>query len=192
MHRRGAGGVGLGGLHAAPAGTGTPGDQRLGIGRYALEFFHKGFATGEAVHAVLIERRVAFHGYDVIAFVVLDQVVKNGLGLMPGSRHDGVVVIQRDQRQDGVLGQRVGRADEGLGTAGAFQAVQPDHRHTRFGFQCIGNARDKSRAQAQRGGGQAAELQEAASGHALATHGLIESLHVVTLLHAMQMAFDVF
>ena len=181
VHRRGAGGVGLGGLHAAPGGARTPGDQRLGVFGQALEFFYKRLTTGKAEHAVFVQRRVAFHRQNVVAFVLLLDFFQDGFCLMTGGRHDGVVVIQRDHRQNGVLGQRVRRADERFGATGALQPVQPDHRHARLGFQRVGNFGHKSRTQAQRSGRQAAKFEEAATGHPLTPHHVVESLHLVLL-----------
>jgi hypothetical protein len=150
--RRGAGRVRLGRLHAAPGGAGAPGDDRLGVGHGFL-ISTKGLPPIDAVHAVLVERRVALDGQDVVALVLLHDLFEDGLGLVAGGGHQRVVVVERDHRQHHVLGQRVRRADEGLGAAGAFQAVQPDHRRARLGLHGVAISA-RSRPQAQRGGGQ--------------------------------------
>jgi len=183
MDRGGLGRVGLGGLHATPGSAGAPGDHGLGVLGHFLQALHERAAAVDAEHAVFIERRIAFHRDDVIAFVPLGDVVEDGLGLVAGGGHQGVVVIERKHRQDHILGQRVCRADERLRTTGAFKAVQPEHRGARLVFKCMRNPRDRRGAQPQRCGGQAAELEKAAPGDALAAQYVVKGLgHLACLL----------
>jgi hypothetical protein len=84
----------------------------LAVLGHALELFDEGLARLDAEHAVLVERRVALHGQDVLTLVLGHDLVEDGLGLVAGGGHQGVVVVQRDHRQHHVLGQRVGAADE--------------------------------------------------------------------------------
>jgi hypothetical protein len=52
---RGLRGVGLGGLHAAPAGAGTPGDDGLAVLGHALQLLDEGLARLDAEHPVLVQ-----------------------------------------------------------------------------------------------------------------------------------------
>jgi hypothetical protein len=79
---------------------------------HVLQLLDEGLAADDAEHAVLVQRRVALDGQDVVALVLGHHLVKDRLGLVPGGGHQGVVVIQRDHRQHHVLGQRVRGADE--------------------------------------------------------------------------------
>ena len=176
VDRHRGGRVRLGGLHATPGGAGTPGDDGRGVLGHVLELLDEGPAAGHAEHAVLAERRVAFDGQDVVALVVLHHLLERGLGLVPGGGHDRVVVVERDHRQDHVLGQRVRRADERLGAAGAFQPVQPEHRRARLGLERVRDGRGEGRREAERGGRQAAELEVAAAGDPLPAHDFVEGL----------------
>ncbi len=176
VDRHGVGRIRLGGLHAAPRRAGTPGDHGLGILGHMLELVGEGPAAGHAEHAVFTQRRVAFDGQDVIALVLLHHLLERGLGLVPGRGHDGVVVVERDHRQDHVLGQRMRRADERLGAAGALQAVQPEHGRSRLGLQRMRDGRREGRPQAQRSSRQAAELHVAAAGDSLPAHDFVEGL----------------
>ena len=95
------------------------------------------------------------------------------LGLMPCGRHQRVVVVERDHRQDDVLGERVRRADERLAAAGALEAVQPHDRRARLGFHRFGDLLRPCIAKSQRRGGETAELEEAATRDALPAHQVI-------------------
>ena len=176
VHRRRPGRIGLGGLDATVGSAGPPGNDRLGVGTGFLQHFDKGPAAVDAEHAVLVQGRIAFDGDDVVALVLLLDLFDDRLGLVAGRRHQRVVVVEGKHRQHDILGQRVRRADEGFGTAGAFQAVQPDHRRPRLGFQRMGDARRGSAAETERGRRQAAEFQETAPGDALAAQHFIKGL----------------
>ena len=176
VHRRGARRVGLGGLDAAVGGTRPPADDRLGIGTGFLELFDEGTAPLDAEHAVFVERRIAFDGNDVVALVLLLDLIEDRLGLVAGSGHQGIVVIEREHREHNVLGQRVRRADEGFGAAGALQTMQPKHRRPRLGFQRMGNGWRSSTTQTKRCRRQAAEFHETAPGNSLATQHFVKGL----------------
>lgn len=176
MHRRRAGRIGLRSLHAAVGGTGAPADDRLGVGTGFLEDFHERATAVDAEHAIFVERRIAFDGNDVVALVLLLDLFDDRLGLMACCSHQRVVIVEREHGEHDILGQRVRRADEGFGAAGAFQAMQPDHGRARLGFQRMGNARRGGRAQPERGRRQAAEFQETAPGNALAAQYFIKGL----------------
>ena len=135
MHWRGARRIRLGGLHATVGGTGPPGNDGLGIGTGFAQLLDKGAAALNAEHAIFVERRITFNGNDVVALVLLLDLVEDRLGLMTCSGHKRIVVIEREHREHNILGQRVRRADEGLRAAGAFQAMQPEHWRPRLGFQ---------------------------------------------------------
>ena len=66
-----------------PAGRSVPADSPAGL---------------YAVHPVLVERRVAFAGEDVLAVVLLDRPLQQLFGLVSGGRHQRVVVIERNHR----------------------------------------------------------------------------------------------
>ncbi|CAM2154325.1 hypothetical protein PT2222_300026 [Paraburkholderia tropica] len=174
--RRGARGIGLRRLHAAPRGARAPRDDGLGVGAHALELFDEGLAAGEAEHAVFVERRIAFHGDDVVALVLRADVFEDRLGLVAGGGHDRVVVVERDHGENRVLRERVRAADERFGAARAFEPVQPDHRRARTGFERVCDARHERRTETERGGRETAELQEAAPRHTLCAHGVVERL----------------
>ena len=176
VHRRRAGRVGLGGLHATVGSAGAPTDDGLGVGGGFLEHFNERAAAMDAEHAVLVERRIALHGQDVIALVLLLDLLDDRLGLVAGGGHQRVVVIERQHGKHDILGQRVCRTDEGLGTAGAFQSMQPDDRRARLGFQRMRDTRRSGASQAQRGRRQAAEFQEAAPGDPLAAQHFVKGL----------------
>ena len=77
-----------------------------------LQLLDEGLAADDAAHAVLVQRRVAFHRQDVVALVLGHDLFEDRLGLVAGGGHQRVVVVERDHRQHHVLGQRVRRADE--------------------------------------------------------------------------------
>ena len=104
MYRRRLGRIGFGGLYATPGCARTPGNNGLAAFGGVFELFYERFAADNAIHAVFGQRRVAFHGQDVVAFVFFDDFINDSFSIVPGCRHDGVVVIQRQHRQDHVLG----------------------------------------------------------------------------------------
>ena len=56
----------------------------LAVARRIFQLFEVRLAADDAEHAVFVERRVAFAGEDVLAFVFVHDLVDDGLGLMTG------------------------------------------------------------------------------------------------------------
>jgi hypothetical protein len=111
---------------------------------------------------------------DVLAIVFLDGLFQYFFGLVARGGHDRVVIVQRYHRQDDVARQRVAGADEGLGTTGTFEAVQPDHGRTWLGLEGVGDLAGELRSETEASGSKAAELQETPAGDAVSAHHLIE------------------
>ena len=138
------------------------------------ELLDEGLAADDAIHAVFIQRRVAFHREDEVAIILFDGLGDDGFGLIPGGSHDGVIIIERDHRQDDILGEWMSRADKAFRAAGAFKAVQPENRNAWLGFHCMGDLWRKARSKPQSRSRQTAIFQEAAPGNALTSHHVIE------------------
>ena len=63
---------------------------------------------------------------------------------------------------------------EGFGAAGAFQSMQPEHRHPRLCLQRMGHLRSNLRRETKGGGGQTAKFHETAARDALPPQDIIE------------------
>ena len=87
VNRRGAGWIGLGGLHAAVGGATAPGHDRGRILGDGLQNRFGGLAADHAVDAVILGGHRAFNQHDVLALVVRDGVVQAFFGLEAGGRH---------------------------------------------------------------------------------------------------------
>ena len=133
--------VGLGRLHATPRGARSPGDDRLGIFADPFELLDERLAALKAVHAVLVQRRVALDRDDVIAFVLRHDLGEDLFCLVTGRSHQRVVVVKRDQREYRVLGEWMRRADEGLRAARALVAVKPKNWRSRLRFERVRDLR---------------------------------------------------
>jgi len=113
-------------------------------------------------------------GEDVLAFVFIHDFIDDGLGLMTGGSHDGVVIVQRDHGQDDVGGERVRGPYEGFRATGAFQTVQPEYRHAGLRLQRMGHLGSDFGSKAERGSGQAAKFHETATRDPLPPQDVIE------------------
>ena len=173
VHRRRLRRIRLRGLHAAPRRARAPRDDRLRVLGDVLQLLDERPAARDAVDAVVGQRRIAFDREDVVALVLRDRLLERLLGLVTGRRHQRVVVVERDHRQHDVLGERVRRADERLGAAGALEAVQPDHRRARLGLHRLRDLLRTGVAEAERCRGQAAELEEAPARDPLPPHHFV-------------------
>jgi hypothetical protein len=139
------------------------------------QLFDEGLAGGDAEHPVLVQRRVAFDGEDVVAVVLFHAFFERALGGVAGGGHQHVLVVQRDHRQDHVLHQRM-RAER---MNDSEQQV-----HSRPLSQITGvlgrvsialrDLRHEGGAKPERGGGERAIFHETAPGDPLATHDVIE------------------
>ena len=161
----GAGGVGLGGLHAAVSGTGAHGDHGLGLGQHALAQIQHGVAAHIAVLAVHGRGDGAFHHADE-AFGIADGLFQRGLGGFARGGHDGFVIIQGDGVQDQGVEEGFAGAQQGLGTARAFSAVQIDHGGAAIG-QRRGHFRGHAGPKAHGHGHGRAEFQKITTADAL-------------------------
>ena len=119
-----------------------------------LDFFQEGFAPGNAVHAPLIKGNVAFDRNDVVILVLFHRLGQSVFGLLTGRCHNRIVVIERNHRQNEVLGNRVVRTDKGLRTAGALQTVQPNDRGSGFGLNRRSDIFSTGAAESEAGGRQ--------------------------------------
>jgi hypothetical protein len=59
-----------------------------------LQLLQERAPADDAAHPFLIERRIALHRQNEVAVVLLDGLLNDRLGLMPGGGHDRVVIIQ--------------------------------------------------------------------------------------------------
>lgn len=96
---------------------------------------------------------------------------------MACGRHDGIVIVERDHRQHGILRQRVRGADEALRAAGAFKTMHPDHRHARFGFERVGDAIRRQRLKPEARRRQAAEFVKTPTRDALPPDHAVKCFH---------------
>jgi hypothetical protein len=163
-------------LNATPGGAGAPGDDRHRVLGHPFQLFDKWPAAVDAEHAAFVERRVALDCEHIFAFVFLLRLLEDRLGLMTRRRHDGVVIVERDHRQDDVLHQRMGGADEAFRAAGALEAMHPDDRHALVGFQRLRHRRGDGGREAEARRGQTAKLVEAATRDALSANDVIKRL----------------
>ncbi len=136
-------------------------------------FSTNGLAAGDAVDAVVGERRIAFDGEDVVALVLADRLLERFLRLVAGRRHERVVVVEREHRQHDVLRERVRGADERFGAARAFETVQPDDRRARLRLHRLRDLLRAGIAETERCGGQAAELEKAPARDSLPAHQFV-------------------
>ena len=126
-NRRGAGRIGLGGLHAAVGGATAPGHNGGRVGRYRLQNRLGRLAADHAVDAVVLGGHRALDQDDVLALVVLDGVVQALLSLEAGSCHQRLGVIKAEHVEQRIDHDGVRSADKRLAAAGALLKVHPDH-----------------------------------------------------------------
>jgi hypothetical protein len=65
-----------------------------------------------AINAAILGGRVAFHGQDVSARIILHDFLANLFHLLAGGGLQSVIVVERDHVQNHVLRDGMGRADE--------------------------------------------------------------------------------
>ena len=132
-------------------------------------------ATYRAVNAAVVGGRIAFHGQDVLAFVLLHDVAPDLFHLESCGGLQRVVVVQRDHVQDNVLCDRVSGANERFAAAGALQAVQPENGDARLGLHSFHNLGDQGGAQSHGCGGLCTEFQERATVDSMLAENVVGS-----------------
>ena len=90
---------------------------------HVLQFLDVGDSALDAVHPVFVQWRVALASEHVLTIVFFNGLFEKLLGLVSRGRHQRVVVVERDHRQNDVAGERVAGANERLGAAGALEPV---------------------------------------------------------------------
>ena len=123
-----AGRVGIGRLDATPGGARADGDDGGGaLGGLAHEFDLR-LAADLAVDAAVLHRRAALGHQHVLAFVLVHHRVLVIERLLAGADAQRVVIVEGDDVEQEAFQRRVVGAQQRLGAAGAFLAMQPDHR----------------------------------------------------------------
>ena len=175
MGRCGSGRVGAGGLYTAPGSARPPGNDSLGMIGCMAKLFNKWFAADDAIHTIFIERaalpstaRMKLPSY------FSDGFLNDRFSLISCRSHQRIIIVQGDHGEDDVFGEGMGRADEALRTASAFETVNPEHRNAGLGFHRVGDLGRIGWSQPKRGGRKAAIFEEAASCDPLTPHYIIK------------------
>jgi hypothetical protein len=79
---------------------------------------------------------------------------------MAGRREEGLVIVERDEIQDDLRDPGMGRAQERLGTAGAFLEVKPDDRRLQPAAGRLDYLGSRGRRETDRGRRHRAHLDE--------------------------------
>ncbi len=96
-------------------------------------------AAGTAVNTAILHGDGTFDNTDVFALVGGDGLVQRFFGLMTGSGHDGLMIIDRQNIEDDLADGRIGRTQQRLGVAGAILELQPDQRRAFDLIQSLGH-----------------------------------------------------
>ena len=130
------------------------------------DVLYLGLAADLAVDAAVLGRRRPFGDQDVLAALLLHDLVLVGLGPRAGAYAQGLVILQRDHVQDQGLERGVVGAQQGLGAAGTLLAVEPDDRRPlRGGAGGFRHPDAGGRGQAHGRRDARAECEELPSGH---------------------------
>ena len=87
---------------------------------------HRRTSTELHVHAVVARRNRAFHHQHVFAGVIIHRLTQRGFGLRARSRHQRLVIIERDDVENQVRGIGSRCPQQRFRAAGAVLKVQPD------------------------------------------------------------------
>ena len=105
--------------------------------------------------------------------MILHHVLANFFRLKARGCLQRVIVVERNHVQDDVLGDGMGRTDEGLATTRALQPVKPQHRNTRLVFHGRDDPRHYGGFESHGGGGGNAEANEVAAIHTMLTEDVV-------------------
>ncbi len=127
-----AGRIGVGRLDSAPRRARTDrDDRRRTFGGFA-NVLHLRPAADLAVDAVVLGRRAALGHEDVLALVLLHDLLLVRFRLVARAHAQRLVIFERDEIEDQGFERRMFGAQQRLGAAGAFLSVQPNHGRTRL------------------------------------------------------------
>ena len=145
---------------AAERGAGSDRDRGHRSAADLTGDLERRLAADRAVGAVLARRDRPLDDGDVLPGVIVDGLGEVLLGLVPGGRHDRLVVVDRERVEHDLRDGRAARPQERLGVAGAVLKLEPDeHRLLRL----RDGARDldaERLGQRERRGHHAAEAHE--------------------------------
>ena len=168
-----SGGIRMRGLHAACGGARAPRHDSFRVRRRLPENVLERFASDGAVHSAVFRWSIAFDREQVPARMIFHHVLTNFFRLKACGCLQRVVVVQRDHVEDDVLGNGMGRTDEGLATARALQPVQPQHGNPRFILHGRDDPGHYRGFQSHGGGGGNAEANEVAAIHTMLTEDVV-------------------
>ena len=123
-------------------------------------------AADGAIDAAILGRDGTLDSQEVVAGILFDSIPDDFLGLVPGRRLDCLHIVQRDDAQDGIGNQRVGRLDQRFGATSTGREIQPVDGRTGFCFQRLDHLGHQRALEPQVGGGQRAKLHKIPSTHA--------------------------
>ncbi len=166
-----AGGVRRRPLRAAIERTGADGDYRRGIPANLLRDIQSRAAADRAISGVAGGNRT-FHDRQVFAGVLMHHAIQNGVGLLAGRRHDGLVIFPREKREHQLSNRWMARAQHRFRVAGAILQLQPYQHRPALLFQGCRNLCRRARGQTQHGCHRPAKLQKFSSWDSIAPQGV--------------------
>ena len=166
-------GIGMSGLDAAVGSAGAPCDDGLGVFGGLLEDVEERVAADGAIDAAVLGGSIAFHGKEIAAGVIFDELLANCFDLEAGSRLKGIVVIEGDHVEDDVLGDGVGGANKGFAATSALEAMEPDDGDARLGLHRGDDRGNHGGFQPHRRGGGHAEAEKVPAIDAMLTQDII-------------------
>src|SRR6266702_6095244 len=134
-----AGRIGHGGGNTAKGSAGSDSDCRRGAAADPPDDIQMRLAAGAAVDSVILHRNGALDDANIFAFVLGDGVFKRFLGLVTSGRHDGFMVVNRQDVKHDLTDGRIGGPQQRFRIAGAALEFDPDQRRALDLVQSLGN-----------------------------------------------------
>jgi hypothetical protein len=131
--------VRLRGLNAAVRSATAPGNYGCSVSGSLLQNVLRGASSDGAIHSAVIHWHRTLDQQNVFASSVFDCVLQALFGLMACGGLQSFRVVERKAIEQHIGNNRVGGADKGFASAGAFLGVQPNNRRARFRFEGLHN-----------------------------------------------------